>query len=416
MLAVVVEVPDADGFAAAPAAVGGRVGRTPLADAPLLLGRNDAQVLLDDPLVEVGHPLVFGLGQLFGLDGAAPTVGAAHVAHVHLRDSAELAALGDDLEHLGDVLLDVVEYLVALEAADVHLCADAVDVGHAVGLPLIDPADQALHLLVVVPVGLQVVVVDEELHVLWAVLACQPAGLTHVFEVAHVVLPVEGVAADVPRAAVVAIGVLQQVVAVAVVTVAGDGLVNEVPGLDLTVTGFHHTLDPEVHGVDKCVVALLLRLGDGLTLVALKLDGLDVDVTHEVAALEHEEAVLHECLILDLNVLPLGGEGYVGVFSVAPVAQLAVELSVGRSADGHRHLVGLSQLDGYVFHRQELHVPGVVTLLGGVDDESVGRVEVEGEAVNRLVRCPAYGLVLAEVLAGNLGPCLLRRGVWSVGQ
>ena len=51
MLAVEVEIPDANGFASAPSAAGRSISGTPLADAPLLLGWNDTEELLDDPLV-----------------------------------------------------------------------------------------------------------------------------------------------------------------------------------------------------------------------------------------------------------------------------------------------------------------------------------------------------------------------------
>ena len=74
MLAIEVLIPDAYRLATAPSAVGRCVVGTPLADAPLLLRRNDAEVLLDDPLVEIGHLLVLGLGHVLGLDGASPSV------------------------------------------------------------------------------------------------------------------------------------------------------------------------------------------------------------------------------------------------------------------------------------------------------------------------------------------------------
>ena len=104
--------------------------------------------------------------------------------------------------------LDAILVGCVFKAADVHLCADAVDVGCAVSLPLLDPVDERLQLLIVIPVGLKVVVVDEKHDVLRAVFASQPTGLTHVFQVAHVVLPVERTASHVPCATVIALRVL----------------------------------------------------------------------------------------------------------------------------------------------------------------------------------------------------------------
>ena len=75
-------------------------------------------------------------------------------------------------------------------------------------------------------------------------------------------------------------------------------------------------------------MALLLCEGDGLVaLIALELDFADIDVAHEVATLEHEKAALDSCGIADFYLLPLGGEGDVGVFAIAPVAQLAVKIA-----------------------------------------------------------------------------------------
>ena len=74
MLAIEVLIPDAHRLATAPSALCRCVVGTPLADAPLLLRRNNAEVLLDDPLVEICHLLVLSLGHFLGLDRASPSV------------------------------------------------------------------------------------------------------------------------------------------------------------------------------------------------------------------------------------------------------------------------------------------------------------------------------------------------------
>ena len=68
MLTVEVKVPDTYRLATAPAAVDRCIGRTPLTDTPLLGRWYKAEVLLEDPLVEIGHLLVLVFGQLIGLD------------------------------------------------------------------------------------------------------------------------------------------------------------------------------------------------------------------------------------------------------------------------------------------------------------------------------------------------------------
>ena len=72
---------------------------------------------------------------------------------------------------------------------------------------------------------------------------------------------------------------------------------------------------------------LLWCLGNGSANITLELDVLDIDVAYEVATLEHEETALHGSLIADLHFLPFCGEGDVGIFTVAPVAQFAVKLA-----------------------------------------------------------------------------------------
>ena len=84
MFAVVVDVPYTHWLATTPSAVFRSVGGTPLTNAPLLFGWDETEVFLDNPLVEVGHFLMLGFGQLFSLDRWPPSVRTAHITHVHL--------------------------------------------------------------------------------------------------------------------------------------------------------------------------------------------------------------------------------------------------------------------------------------------------------------------------------------------
>ena len=67
-----------------------------------------------------------------------------------------------------------------------------------------------------------------------------------------------------------------------IVTATTDSLVHQIPSLDLTVAGFHHALDPLVHGIDECVVHLLCGLRYNWCPITLKLDLLDIHFTYKV--------------------------------------------------------------------------------------------------------------------------------------
>ena len=150
---------------------------------------------------------------------------------------------------------------------------------------------------------------------------------------------------------------LQFIVTLAVVTATRDGLVDEVECFHLAATSIHHTLDPLVHRIDEGVVTLLCGLGNSLSCKTLDLDVLDEDVTHEVATLKHVEVVRHDGLVFNSHILPLCGEGNIGIFSVAPVAQFTMQPSLFCALDRHRHLVGLANFCIDILHSQELHIP-----------------------------------------------------------
>ena len=79
MLAIVVDVPDTYGSIGTPTAASRRIGRTPMADTPLLLGRNDGEILIDNPFIIVGHALMHLLGHIAGTYGITVLVVHSHV-------------------------------------------------------------------------------------------------------------------------------------------------------------------------------------------------------------------------------------------------------------------------------------------------------------------------------------------------
>ena len=56
---------------------------------------------------------------------------------------------------------------------------------------------------------------------------------------------------------------LQRIDAFAVGIATGDGFVHHIPSLDFSATGFHHSLDPLVHGINQSVVTLFVGQRDG---------------------------------------------------------------------------------------------------------------------------------------------------------
>ena len=152
---------------------------------------------------------------------------------------------------------------------------------------------------------------------------------------------------------------LQLIVAFAIITVAGESLIDEIPCLYLTVAGFHHALDPKVHRIDEGVVTLLCGLGNSMSLIALKLDALDIDVAHEVAALQQEEVVIHHWCVIDNYILPFFGEWYINSSfrRVCEVSQFAMEFTCIRAFQSYGHLVGITSFEHDIRHGLELHIP-----------------------------------------------------------
>ena len=94
MLAVEIEIPDTNRLASAPAAVGGCIGRTPLTDTPLLGGRDNTEILLDNPLIELCHFLMLCLSNRIYVGLFLVRVSTTNnIAHIHLADADQLARI-----------------------------------------------------------------------------------------------------------------------------------------------------------------------------------------------------------------------------------------------------------------------------------------------------------------------------------
>ena len=88
VFAVIVFIPKSDGLTTTPAAVNRCIGSAPLADTPLLVGRDVLQISLDDKLVVFCHLLVLFLGHVASLDGIAVSI---DIAHIKLADANQFA-------------------------------------------------------------------------------------------------------------------------------------------------------------------------------------------------------------------------------------------------------------------------------------------------------------------------------------
>ncbi len=165
-----------------------------------------------------------------------------------------------------------------------HLAANTVNLRRAVSLPALNPLDEALQLAVLVPVALQVVVVDEELDALGTVLASQAYSCAHVVEVAQIVLPEEVVD-------IVGRSVLQGIDALAVRLTAGDGLVDHIPRHDFALAGLHHAADPLLHGPGQGVLLLLGSQRNGVHLLNLAYSD-RIEVKNGISSLRLQDAVI----------------------------------------------------------------------------------------------------------------------------
>ena len=234
---------------------------------------------------------MLGFCELAGLHWACPLIGTADITHIHFADTAEFTTFSNNLEHFSNMLLCTLLKICIIIVAYVHLSADTVNLGNTIGLPLLNPTYERLHLSIIVPIRLEVVVVDEKLDVLGTILAGQTTCLAHIVEIAHIVLPEESITAHIPCSigitiGIISIGVLQDVVALAIVATAGNSFVDEIPAFHFSVASFHHALDPLIHRINQCIVHLLFCLRNHLGWITFELDGLNIDVAHEIATLK----------------------------------------------------------------------------------------------------------------------------------
>ncbi len=145
-----------------------------------------------------------------------------------------------------------------------HLCSDPIDDCFTISLPFFDPLDQALQLLVVVPVRFQIVVVNEQLCLLARV--CVPASLLcgHSYHPGNPAsrscswhrLPIHFLLTGGRR------GRRRY-------HLHGEGFVYHIPGKYIAICSCHHTFNPSVHGPGEGVSLLF---GSEWNLVARFLD------------------------------------------------------------------------------------------------------------------------------------------------
>ena len=223
MLAVEVEIPDAYRLISTPHVRSiGCISRTPLTDTPLLGSRYQAEILFDDPLVEVGHFLVLFFCHLGCGNCVAVSI---FITHIHLADTNQLSRIRHHCEHTGNSFFQTVERTTVFKIRDVHLCADTINLGHTIILPFLNPVDHRPDFLTGIntiflchiPCPLKIIIVDEELDILRTILTGQATSLTHIVQIAHVVLPVEIRTTNIPRTTITLLSILQDIVTLTVI-------------------------------------------------------------------------------------------------------------------------------------------------------------------------------------------------------
>ena len=240
-----------------------------------------------------------------------------HITHIHFTDTNQLSRIRHHCKHTCNRFFQAAERATVFVVRDMHLCADTIDLCDTITLPFLNPIDDRPDFFTStntifghdIPGSLKIVIVDEKFDILWTIFASQTTCLAYVVKITHVILPVEVGTTNIPRATITLRRSLQSVVAFTIIATTTDGLVYKIPSLNLTIAGFHHTLDPLIHGLNKGVMALLLSTRNHLTLITLKLDALDIDVTSEVNGInlqEQEIGAIHGRLdVFYNNILPV---------------------------------------------------------------------------------------------------------------
>ena len=119
-----------------------------------------------------------------------------YVAHIKLGYLHEFATFSQDFEHLHHMIFLTLLCSSISIATHVHLCTDTVNLRHPISFPLFNPVYQTLNFLIIVPVRLQIIVIDKEFQrsstaVFCIILAGSSYHNTSVVFVTQVVLPVE---------------------------------------------------------------------------------------------------------------------------------------------------------------------------------------------------------------------------------
>ena len=177
-----------------------------------------------------------------------------HKSHVQFGDPYQLTGCGHQLIHLYDMF-----FLAGLSSRihmvrDMHLCAYTVNNCQTVCFPLFNPLNQALQLLVVVPVRFQIIIVDKQLHICRTMGAGQFHCRTYVV-LTQIILPVEVVLGICFRYIACRLKVIE---AVAVTICTGEWFIHHIPGQYIPFSCFHHTCNPGIHRPCECI-GLLFR-------------------------------------------------------------------------------------------------------------------------------------------------------------
>ena len=167
-------------------------------------------------------------------------------------------------------------------------------------------------------------------------------------------------------------------------------------------------------------MTLLLSPWNHLTLIALKLDGLDKDIAYKVATLKQEEVALFSWCVVDFYILPFCRKRNFRTsfctIGCAMGTHFGVQLTSLRALYGDSHLVGLTFLCYDVFHRSNLYIPPVFACLCCMDIQAICCVIFKRISKIFLIRFPADRLTRTEILARNLCIHLFRTGVWLVAN
>ena len=175
------------------------------------------------------------------------------IAHIQLGNLDELTRFGHQLQHFHHMFFLFLLRIRVGRERHMHLTSDAIYPRFAVFLPFFNPMNQAFELLVVVPIRLKVIVVDEEFQLSGIAIVGSKAptgssnGRPNIVDIAQIVLPIEIVLGVIGRHSA-ALSRLKVVPSVAILVFSGDRFIDNVPCRHVTVDSFHHFVNPCAHG------------------------------------------------------------------------------------------------------------------------------------------------------------------------